>query len=379
MNIRTIGGVRLFRPRPEAQLLARREAEVHLRAAYSPGSYTDGNKINEIIQYQFQHFDSVLHSEVLKSASMRLMEFLLAQYDASAAIEDSFKKGALRPDDSSYWPKHGPVIRRALKYLAEIITSLAPTETPQLPRSALLSNLETIVISAEKLVELYMLSDQTHGLPREKATLTIYPQGRELYWEVEVEGFDDRHRDLSHRIRMDLKRRRTCITGKEPGLDMDYQGSALDADFEAEFGFTYRQAVQVLWHLIDTDVVPDRKSFDVPFVRRDLVVHGFHEDLGWPKDSVARVLDGFSIGKASLQEEGRTIFKPKQEYRAFRRAFFEMPHETGSHLMWSRRMARECWLLLIDGSVFQRFPPEWRSPRVQQRARAATAECGQVV
>jgi hypothetical protein len=65
-----------------------------------------------------------------------------------------------------------------------------------------------------------------------------------------------------------------------------------------------------------------------------------------------------------MESEGREVWKPKQEYRAFRRAFFEMPHTTGTHLAFSRSMALESLNQLVRGVVFRQFPPEWRSAEV---------------
>lgn len=62
-----------------------------------------------------------------------------------------------------------------------------------------------------------------------------------------------------------------------------------------------------------------------------------------------------------MNAEGREVWKPKQEYRAFRRAFFEMPHATGNHLAFSKSMALEALNQLAIGVAFKQFPTEWKS------------------
>jgi len=357
INMRRIGGVDIFRPRPEAEVAARYEAERHLRSVYPAGTYTNDGEINDILHHQFAHFETVLHTEIAKSASFDLIEFLLAQYDASSQIEELHKRNELSDSDRGYWAEQGPAIRRSIKYLAELVTSLAPSQPPALPRNELIHNLERIVICGEELVKFYILSDQTHGVHPENTTFRVFPEGGELYYELDVDYF-------SERIRLDTQRRDEFIDGKV-NVDLDFQGHELDAAFNAEFGLTYCDSILTLRHLIDTTVVPDQR-FDVPFVRREGVVDAFHEDKGWPRESAGLVLDGFSVTQTAMEEDGRVIYKPQQEYRALRRGFFEMPHETGVHLMWSRSMARECLRSLVDGTVFQRLPSEWQKPRTKK-------------
>ena len=104
----------------------------------------------------------------------------------------------------------------------------------------------------------------------------MFPEGGDLYYELDVDC-GDQFADFSKRIRLDAQRRAEFIDGKEANVDLDFQGHELDAAFDAEFGFTYRDSISMLRHLIDTTIVPDQ-SFDVPFVRREAIVDGFHED-----------------------------------------------------------------------------------------------------
>ncbi|OWK37397.1 hypothetical protein [Fimbriiglobus ruber] len=363
MDVKRIGGVEIFRPRLVSEQLARSEAETHLREGYASGTYTDTKKINEILQYQFSHFYGLLKAEIAKSSSRHLMEFLLGQYDFTAQIVEKQKAGQLSSDERTYWSSRGPIIRRALKHLAEIVAMLAPPETPNLDPAALPLNLDTIMIAGEMLVELYVMSDQTHGLHPDETTLTIHPEGGLDYLSLNVKDFE-RYRGLSARIGRDTARQSMYLAGKPLRYDLDYQASELDAAFKGEFGFTYKQGVQALQELIDKAVVPDPGSFDVPFARRELMTDRVVELTGAGRASVDRFIAGFSLTKGQL--EGRLIFKPKQEYRALRRGFFEMPHETGPHLVWSRCMARECLLELMKGTLFQRCPSEWKAPGVNK-------------
>lgn len=364
MDIKEIGGISLYRPRLESEVLARNEAEKQLREGYASGKYTDAKKINEIIQSRFAHFYKLLHAEIPKSASRHLMEFLLGQYDTTVEIVGKSKKGELSDKDAAYWAPRGPTIRRALKHLAEVVTMLAPSEAPALDAGALPLNLDTIVICGELLVELYMLSDQTHGLHPNETELTIRPEGELDYLVLTVRDFE-RFAGFHDRINRDTARQGQYLSGTPLRYDLDYQAALLDAGFTAAFGFGYKDAIQALMKLID-GATADAGAFDVPFASRATMVEFVRQNAGWPVPAIERLIAGFSLTKANMEEEKRVIFKPKQEYRALRRAFFEMPHPTGPHLTWSRRMARECLFELMKGTLFQRCPKEWAEEPVRQ-------------
>lgn len=358
MNIKHIGGVALFRPRMESEILARREAERHLREGYASGTYDDPKKVNEILQHQFAHFYNLLHSEVPKTASRHLMEFVLAQYDAAAKIEHLQRNDQLSAGDLEYWNENGPLIRRSFKHLAELVVSLAPAEAPAIDETGLLLNTDTIVICCELLVKLYNLSDQTHGVHPESTTLSILPEGRLDYLDLQVRNFD-RYSDYPSRIAKDTSRQQVYLSGKPLRYDLDFQAAELDTAFQVEFGFGYKDAIQVLRQLIDNAVVADKGAFDVPFVGLEHMIEQVVSTRKWPRLSVKRLIDGFTLTKTKAEE--RQLHKPKQEHRAFRRGFFEMPHEAGVHLVWSRCMARECLFELMKGTLFQRGPAEWKS------------------
>jgi len=80
---------------------------------------------------------------------------------------------------------------------------------------------------------------------------------------------------------------------------------------------------------------------------------------GINRDIAQRILAGFTLKPDGMLAEGRVIWKPQQENRAYRRAFFEFPHQTGTHLTWSRNMVKESFIYLLVGAAFQKLPKEW--------------------
>lgn len=79
-----------------------------------------------------------------------------------------------------------------------------------------------------------------------------------------------------------------------------------------------------------------------------------------------------------MLKEGRVVWKPKQEYRAYTRPFFEFPHPTGTHFIWSRNMANECLMMLYTRLVQKNIPSEWKMGSVpkaiEEYAAAITKE-----
>jgi hypothetical protein len=363
MSVKHIGGVKLFQPRVESEMLERYEAEKHLREGYASGSYNEPRKINEILQYQYGHFYTLLNAQIPKSSSRHLMEFLLGQYDFTLKINEIHKEGKLPNEDREFWAERGPIIRRGLKHLAELVAKLAPPEAPQLHEGGLLHNLETIVICAELLVQLYIMSDQTYGVHPDESTLTILPDGGGDYLRLTIKGFQ-RFEGFHERIAKDTARQSDYLGDIPPRYDIKYQASELDPGFNAEFSVSYRDSIKLLHDLIDKAVVPDPDSFDVPFVHRQVMIDEVVKVTGINKSAAGRLIGGFSLTQKTLQD--RLLYKPTQEYRAFRRAFFEMPHDTGPHLTWSRGMARECLLELMKGTLFQRCPSEWKSTSINK-------------
>lgn len=362
MQLHKISGIDVFRPRLETESLIRREAERHLRCGYSCGTYSDPAKINAILQHQFEFFHRLLGERLPHLASRDCIEFLLHQYGETSRIEHQRKKGNLCGQDLEAWSRWGATMRRGVKYLAERVALLEPGEAPPSAEHALLQLIEECTIYAEQLVELYIESDQTFMLFPGETDLTIHPEGNDYYLDLKVRDFE--RFDIRPRIERDVQNQIRFIPS--PPFQFDFQAHAaiLDETFNQSFGFSWTEAMTALKHIIDTTVVPEM-GFDIPFCRQDAVIDGMSKNIpGATLEKAGRFLQGFSLPVKMMQEEGREIWKPKQEYRALRRGFFEFPHPTGPHLAWSRVMARECLLMLTNGVVFQRVPPEWKSDEV---------------
>jgi len=378
LNSRSIGGIKLWWPRIEAELRIRQEAERALREKFKEGIYSDLTSINSIIMSHFEFYDKRLKEIVPILGSHHVMEFLLYQYDLAHDIEEMAKGGKLTEQDRKYWISNGQHFRRAVKYLAECVAMLGPDEKPKAKELELLDLLDTMLICAEELVKLAGLSDQTFMLFPDNTTLILEPSGTEDYIKLKVSPL--RGQDLGERSRRDALVRSKYSKGDYPLFDPDLYAAVFDSSFETAFGLSYKEGIRHLMDMIDghaIEIPKGPKGFPIPFVRRDLVIETLSKGIGVEPSLIGRLLDGFTITRQNMIQENRQVWKPKQEYRAYRRGFFEFPHASGPHIMFSPKMAMECMLMLLRDLAFQYLPKEWHTPELRAGSAALSKRCGE--
>lgn len=353
-------GIRLLRPGHIAEILLRSDAEKHFRARYSPGIVSGKENVNDVFRHHFAFYADTLNRVLSPIASRDFIELLLGQYDRSCEIDLLAKKGRLSPERNTRWQHLGPVLRRALKYLAERVVMLSPTSPlPQNPN--ILRVAETALICAEMLTQLYIESDRVYFLPGELA-IEILPEGEsDIFRNI---GDDIYGTKMLPRIERDRQHRKDFMPIVPPQMLPAEQEKYLADAFLQTIGIPLNETLSVIHQTIKR-AVPHPRGFNTLFCRKQMIIDGISKASGYPAKSVQQALDGFTVTKDGMASEGREIFRPKQEYRAYRRAFFEMPHETGPHLAWSKEMAIESYIQLGFGMAYGQFPREWVSPNVR--------------
>ena len=372
-HVERIGPELIVRPRAASEHTVRKEAEAHLRQVLQPGRYTASEIINDALKHQYSFFDSKLEARLPQLASRSFIELILSQYDITGILESHRKAGTLRGNALVRWQQLGPVLRRALKYLAEKVTMTAPSEAPAASDHQIIPLTDEVFISAEELVELSIVSEQTYSVAPDESLLIVHPPGRDLY--IEVGTTNGRLREFPHRVTRDTRHRGTFIPGTHFIYDVQRHADALDLPFDKDHGIPFSLALDVLRTLLRQSLPPP-DSFGIPFVRKDDVLTGLGEAFGVAEDRIALVLSGFSLTKEKMVQEGRVIWKPQQEHRAYRRAIFELPHPTGVHLAWSRQMYQESLTLLVSDLVFGHIPSEWRGASVATALAKLSNEAG---
>lgn len=374
MHLRPIGGVQVHRPRIEAELEVRQRAEGALRSRYAAGQYTESKEINAILHSHFQFYDVSLKQEIPHLASRHFMEFVLHQYDLSCKIDKLFKNSSLKSDDHHFWCGMGYRWRRALKYLAECTCMLAATEeSPAANLDDILGLTDRVMIYAEQLVQTATLSDQTYMLFPESTRLQIASEGSLDYFDLEVDP--EIGSEFQKRVHNDLNARGKFIALDYPLFAKSIRAETLNEAFAQVFGLTYEECFTLLFSIMDNVVVADG-GFPIPFVLRHQLITNAAGCTGASETSVARLLDGFTVSRTRMTNEDRKVWKPKQEHRAYRRGFFDFPHEAGQHLTWSDGMAKECALMLLRDLAFQHLPPEWDEPPIRAALAELSNRCG---
>lgn len=361
LNFEEIGGIEIFRPRYPTEVEVRTEAERHLRCEFSVGRHTDGETINRILQYQFAFYTHFLDQLLPILASLDFLKFLLAEYDKTSEIDGLYKNNQLNSTDKKRWAFLGPILRRAIKYLAERVILFGQEELPAATNTKRIKATEKVWICAEELVMYYIQSDQTHMVFPDDTSLEIHPEGSGNYWTLDINN--NSVMELQERIRIDTMNRANFVPSPSFELQSNEHEKVLADVFKNTIGISYLEVLGTLRALID-GAQPSQDDFPIPFVHREQTLNSLASCLGFPRKTVDQAIAGFSISKSKLEAEGREIWKPKQEYRAFRRGFLEFPHSTGAHLIFSKAMAKESAIQLVEGVVFKDIPPEWRSREV---------------
>lgn len=363
MRFEKFGDIEVFRPRSVTERTVLAEEEKSLRSIMNPGVYQKADDINTAIKCLCGFYGEKIESNLKKLASRHYIEFLLWQYDQSFDIEMKSRRGDLSEGEKEQWSELGRIFRRALKYLIERVCSLEPAAEPELDGEDLLWTTEVVQICAEEFVQLCILSDSTYSIFPDETQLTVFEQGADKLYLLEV--LNKRALAMGERIEIDGGNRRRWITGKTIDRDLLEQGRFLDSAFLVSHGISYIDAIGLLGHLVDS-VEPSEGPFNARFFHKAELFKVFEEKLKVSTTTLEKVMAGFTISPQQFREEPGIIWNPKRQHRAYRRALFEMPHPDGLCLAWSRGMAHEALETLIQSAVFQQFPKEWSTPKLQQ-------------
>lgn len=362
MYLERFNEVLIFRPRLTTELELRAQAEAHLRASFAVKRYESRDEINSILQHQFSFYTNLLEELLPSVSSLHFLRFVLYQFDLYARIDRLHKDGALSDPEVARWMVIEASLRRAAKYIAERIILLSPDEAPTGEERLRLSTTEKIWICAEQMVDLYMKSDLTFSTFPDHTALEILPPGEELYLAHEITKDCP---DIKKRAKLDIWNRRRFVPEPSFMENIEEHSRIIGTVIRDVVGLSYREALSVLAHIIKAaESAPG--AFQVPLIHKARTIKSIADLLEFPPEAVERVINGFSMSKEQMESEDRDVWKPKREYRAYRRAFFELPRPSGQLLIFSRAMAQECFVILERETVFGHLPKEWRSAEVDR-------------
>lgn len=375
MTYEKIGGINIYRPQIPSELIVRERVQRHLYSKYSVGEYKDSAQINEIIQHQFSYYFTELNRLIPLIARSDFLHFVLFQYDQSTEVDNLYKARALTSSEDKRWSEIGPIMRRTIKYLAErsVLLYKERNSRPPLKQEALSQGLDFLWICAEEIINLYLLSDQTYILFPNMTVLKILPPENLKYFILDVTA----QCELAADTRRDTQNRQRYVGKSEKSIiyDIREHDNAIGAAIKDTIGISYLDATSVLYQLIDYSVpVPD--GFPILNIKKDYAIEILSSASGFSHSAVEKTIEGFTITKENMLREGREVWKPKQEHRAYRRGFFEVEHDGGKHLCFSRNMAKECLIQLNSEIVFKQIPVEWQSADVMKSVEVVSNRAG---
>jgi hypothetical protein len=137
----------------------------------------------------------------------------------------------------------------------------------------------------------------------------------------------------------------------------------IDPVFRDQFGITLTEVLSFAMNLAKSGD-PPLGGFDIPFVTEQQITDLLMERSSLTQQQARVIIDGLGLRQSSMAAEGRVIWKPKQEYRAYSRPFFEFPNPIGTHFTWSKQMATECLRSFYSRLAQKHLPSEWNVGKI---------------
>jgi hypothetical protein len=363
-----LGNNRIVRPTTETATHLREEAHKHLLQSIQPGAYTDTATVNAALQRVFEFYSARLTRLIEQLASRDFIQCLLFQYEESVAIGHGDQLDASQRE---FWRGVGQRFRRAVKFLCEKACLAAQRANSDLSQKKSVKLFDQALYCAEEMVHLYHLSETTYSLFPDTVELKLTKKSLDVLLRgTHAQALPQ----FVRTVEQDRNNRSRFIKGLSFDTDPVAHCAILDSGFEKAFGLPFMGFLDFLKHAID-DPKEHTSGFPIPFINLEGLVQA-GTGYGLKADLVRRILSGFTLWKAAMQKEARVIWNPKQKHRALRRAFFEFPHPTGTHIVWSRGMAKESFVWLLSGVCFQCLPEEWVAPETNTALAATSNACG---
>ncbi|OCG16955.1 hypothetical protein [Gilliamella sp. WF3-4] len=364
--IRKVGGIEIFRASYEHEERVYTRIKESVFKHFQPGTYTDKSEIVKIVNLIYAQYYEILDEYFPKVDPRSFIIFLAAEYERYGKVADAYKNNKLSKDDEEFWASYAAYSRRGIKYLLELCCrskmELSKVASAQEDREYAIS---MVFIAAEELVSLYMRSEHYNSF-LDELTLTLNPE-KYTYFNVEQDGilnFDIRKSacDLEKYIRFPMFLQ-----------DIHAHDDILNESFVDKLGVSYKDLIGTLLGIIETCSDSANPEALGKF-KWQVAIREIANRLSITLSQAELILNGFCLSSENLEE--RELFRPKQEYRAYKRAFFKNSIDGVNCVYFSRRMALECLNLLICDVPFKKLPPEWCSKRVKKSLDVLSLKAG---
>lgn len=357
----TKGVFKMYRPQTNIEKKVRKAYEEEIFKNFKVGVYDNKDDITKILNLSFEFYEKILNDHLEKSASIHMLAHTLSEYDNYCELTEKHKKGTASKKEKDFFNEHGSKTKRALKYIAEKIVCHLPNEIKKNPnktkaKKKYYENLSYCWIAAEEMVSLYMSSLLSFSLFPDDCKLKISENTNYNFIEVECEKITSALNTMSihefYSAENDLS--------QVPPFDPNVQNRYFEEVFKTSFSLDYSSCLYLIQSLIgyfETDKKSTIKSHF--FDKRNMIslLASDYSNYNVSEDQIDRILAGFSLSKENLQD--RILYKPKQEYRASRRAFFEVKDGEKEIVLFSKSMALEEFDQLVRNVSFRKLPSEW--------------------
>lgn len=352
MKKELFGEYTILRPSKYVEEKVKKEIKKTLFKEYKSAVYKDYKIINKIIKKMMKFYADKLDKNIEIVASIEFLEIILEQYNISCLIDNS--RHRLNYIEYTRWSSLGPILRRALKYMGEKVIMLNSLKKDiNISKHKKDKIISEIFISAEELAYLYMMSDSTYRVFKEQCELKL-DKKENIYWDLKV---NNTYVTNDFPLTMNSW---SCIEEEQQSdLDIEFADNILNKGMEEKFGISFINIKDILMTIVND-------NGDIQVIKKEEVLEYIKEKWGIEKTISEEILAGFSIISDKLLDENRDIYLPKQEYRALYRGFFEFEYNEEKYLIWSKYMARECFILLLRGSFYKKFPNEWQNRKINK-------------
>lgn len=368
MRTESIAGHRIFRPREERERLLAAEAHDDAYAKFGAMDFSNLNEIDEVVKYLRDFWRRKLEVVLPRLASIGVLDFLCLQFDLGARIDYLFLNRLLSVPEHRYWSEIGPTFLRAIQFLAESCTILIKSEDePQFEDGEFLDLLDAAWFCAERLVDFSIISDQCVFLCDFTARISIpHPStGREIEFVC-----DPRLQvDYRARVARDGESRRETFSQPIFEFRKENHDAIVGTALTSTIGTTFLGAIGYLGLILKNCKPAEEGAFNYVCSRAGILSR-LIDLTGVSRDTIEKVVDGFTIDAANLRRERRDYWDPKRHHRSFRRGFFRVPTRQGDHLVWSSEMASQSLAFLVIDIAFGLYPEEWHSNEVSRAVEA---------
>lgn len=350
----SVGGIEIFRSSGEHEGRVYSRIKESVFNSVGPGTYKDKSVIVSVVNLMYGQYYEILDEYLPKVNPRDFVTFLVSEYERYGKVTDLHKLNKLSEEDDKFWVSYAIYARRGIKHILELLcrskmdaSKVGSTQEEQKDAISM------VFIAAEELVSLYMRSEDYKSF-LEEVTLTLDPE-KYTYFHVEQDSsnkFDPRKdfRDLSKYVPSPMFLHDTAV-----------HGEILNESFVETLGLSYNDTLGTIQWIIET--YSDSSNHEALGVFNwEEVLRKMVDAFSITSSQAALILDGFCLSGVTMED--RELFRPKQEYRAYKRAFFKYSCDGVNWVFFSRRMALECLIQLFSDVPFRKLPPEWHSKSV---------------